>query len=209
MPTATPSLRNEHRRAPCAPSCVEPIVNDRRAQAALLEQPVIAEHARATPLDHDLRRLVPAATATSMRGRRRRRPTTRRSGRSPGRSDARSAVRPLPASASTRRQRAAVQRDDLDHLRRAAGQRAGLVEGDAADAAGALEVHAAFDQHALAAPRRRAPRRSTPASRSPARTGTRPPAAPARDRPRRARSAPNASGGTTATAAASASTAGV
>ena len=45
---------------------------------------------------------------------------------------------------------AGAERQHVDHSRHAARQRPRLVEGDAADAAGALQVRAAFDQHALA-----------------------------------------------------------
>ena len=52
--------------------------------------------------------------------------------------------------AHDRRHANAIHRHHVHHFRHTASQRAGLVERDAVDAAGALEMHAALDEHALA-----------------------------------------------------------
>ena len=150
MPTGSPVARDEHRRPPVARQ-------SRRAargssgehSRALLEQPVVAEeHAARRP--RGPRRRVRPATHTSVAGAAHDAASPRRSRTMAcaiGCSERRSTE---AASASDCVGVDAVERHDVDHFWRAARERAGLVERDAADAAGALEVRAAFDQHALA-----------------------------------------------------------
>ena len=116
----------------------------------LLEQPMVAEHDVRTV--HRPSRRGPAAHDTSCAGRATTPAACGVLEQSPARSDARSAARPTAASATIAAGGDAVERHHVDDFRRTARQRAGLVERDAADAAGPLEVRAALDQHAL--PRR-------------------------------------------------------
>ena len=150
MPIGLPSRATSTGVRPAAPSPSSRVVDLRRAEPALLEQPMIAEQRRGAPSTRpSAPRPGSAVTRVGRRGR----------DAAPLRRSCRIAcaigmLRPLldrrgQRRRSTRR-RAPFERDDVDDLRRAARQRAGLVERDAADAAGALEVHAALDEHALA-----------------------------------------------------------
>ena len=154
-PTASPFLATRTGVRPDRADGFELGMNGRRAEMALFEQPVVAEEdplavhhafgAEARQRDH--------VGAGRHRDRRRR----RRSERSPAQSDARTAAPPRRPCATTALGADAVQRNDLDHLGRAARQRAGLVEGDALHAARPLQVRAPLDEHAF--PRRAGQRR--------------------------------------------------
>ena len=138
-------------RAAAAPASVSSAACDRRrAQAALLEQPVAADERPASPSDARFGAEARAAPGSRSTGQR------RHAARARVRDDRR-ADRMLRARLERRRQRQHVVGW---HARRAAatsttrsspaGQRAGLVERDAAHVGQLLEARAALDQHALA-----------------------------------------------------------
>ncbi len=137
---------HEHDGAPLRAERVELIVDNRGTELPLFEQPMVADDHRMT-IDAALRAAaVDRADAICRAGRntgRRRMPKDRVRDR---------VIRPMFDRRSQRDHRAsrgAVKWHDGDNLRDAAGERPRLVECDAADGSGPLEVRAAFDQNAL------------------------------------------------------------
>ena len=134
MPTASPlRATSTGRPALCAPTASSRAWTAGEHRRALLEQPVVAEHDAAPSTRPSAPR--PASAVTSVPD------GTPIAGRVAHIEQSRCAIgcsdrcSTAAASATTDAGAHAVERHDLDHLGRAARQRAGLVERDAADAA--------------------------------------------------------------------------
>ena len=197
IPIGSLVARDEHRRAAGGAELVEPRVDGGRAQA---RAPRTADGCRAARGAPSTRPSAPRPGERShaSAGAAATRAAVGVAAGSPARSDAPTAARPTRRARQSSPRPAPFSGDDVDDLRRAARQRAGLVERDAADAAGPLEVRAAFDQHAL--PRRAGQRRDDRHRRRDderARAGDDEQHERAID-PRRARLSANTSGGTMA-----------
>ena len=138
---------HEDGRAAARADRIEPLVHGLGAQLALLEQPVIAENHL-----HVADRSFGAATGQRRHADGRRHANAACGGMLQNRLG-NGMLGPLLDRGRERNhfgRRDIPRADDLDDLRRAARQRAGLVERDAPHLARALEVRAALDEHALA-----------------------------------------------------------
>ena len=131
MPIGATVARHEHGRLAASADLVEPRVDVGRAETAFLEQPMVAQHDPRPSTRPSAPRPASDSTPSPEAP-----PTPDCLRVSHDRLGDRVFGPPLDRGGQSddNRRRFGAERNDVHHLRRAAGQRAGLVERDAADA---------------------------------------------------------------------------